>query len=84
MQVFPNPGSDFVHIAVDLNYSTLCRLELGRFDGRDIPRVLWTGKHPSCEYRFSTDLRPDGSGTYVVWLKTNFGTLHQVVSIIAD
>ncbi|MBK8965093.1 MAG: hypothetical protein IPM36_00130 [Lewinellaceae bacterium] len=84
LQVFPNPGSGLVHIAVDLDYPTLCRLEVGRFDGRDIPQVLWTGEHPAGEYRFSTDLRPGGTGTYVVWLKTNFGTLHQIVSIVAD
>ncbi|MEZ4943223.1 MAG: YCF48-related protein [Saprospiraceae bacterium] len=81
LHVSPNPGSGIVTIRVELDQATASWLAVGRLDGRGIPAVLWSGEFPSGEYQFSTDLQASGTGMYVVWLKTNFGTIHELVAV---
>jgi len=82
LRVSPNPGNGLVNITVNLSQATSTWLAWARLDDKGLPTTLWTGEHPEGEYRFSADLRPGGNGSYVVWLKTNFGTLQEVVTVV--
>jgi hypothetical protein len=84
LRVSPNPSTGLVTISVELKRKTSTWLSLSRLDGAGGQQILWTGEHPAGSYQFSADFRLFGSGTYVVCLKTNFGTLHQLVPVLLD
>ncbi len=57
-------------------------LAFTRLDGRGPIQTLWEGEHPAGQYTIRADLSPYGAGIYVVWLKTNFGTVQEIVTVL--
>lgn len=84
LMVSPNPSSGQLNIQVALRKRTAVWLAVFRADGMGISETLWSGEQPPGQYRFSTDVSARGSGSYLVWLKTNYGTDCQVVQVVGE
>lgn len=82
--VSPNPSTGLLNISIDLRKRTAVWLAVFRADGTGVSETLWSGEQPPGKYRFSTDVSTKGSGSYLVWLKTNYGTDCQVVQVVGE